>query len=127
MYQSIKQTPKISNIVRPVHLAYKSYFFSQRIIFFSHNKSANSTFSHGLSAKRTGHKDGGSTCLLQSYLCSNLMFARNMVPTIERIKAYHIYNHHNTSTPIYMRVALVLFSFANFGRPYCLPQKEQRC
>ena len=29
-------------------LTYKSYFFSQRIIFFSHTKSANSTFSHGL-------------------------------------------------------------------------------
>ena len=39
----------------PIRLAYKSYFFSQRTIFFSHNKSANSTFSHGLSAKRTWH------------------------------------------------------------------------
>ena len=33
-------------------LAYKPYFFSQRIIFFSHNKSANSTFSHDLSVKQ---------------------------------------------------------------------------
>ena len=41
---------------RHVRLAYKPYFFSQRIIFFSHNKSANSTFSHDLSAKRTGQK-----------------------------------------------------------------------
>ena len=32
----------------------KLYFFSQQIIFLSHNKSANSTFSHGLSAKWTG-------------------------------------------------------------------------
>ena len=32
-------------------LAYKPYFFSQRIIFFSHTKSVNNTFSHGLSAK----------------------------------------------------------------------------
>ena len=39
---------------RPVHLAYKPYFFSQRIVFFSHNKSDKSTFRHGLSAKRTG-------------------------------------------------------------------------
>jgi len=38
-----------------LRLAYKPYFFSQRTVFFSHNKSANSTFSHGLSAKRTGH------------------------------------------------------------------------
>jgi len=38
----------------PVRLAYKSYYFSQRTVFFSHNKSANSTFSHDLSAKRTG-------------------------------------------------------------------------
>ena len=36
---------------RTVRLSYKPYFFSQRIIFFSHNKSVNS---HGLSAKRTG-------------------------------------------------------------------------
>jgi len=36
---------------RPVRLAYKPYFFSQRTIFFSHNKSANGIFSHGLSAK----------------------------------------------------------------------------
>jgi len=35
-----------------VCLAYKPYFFSQRTIFFSHTKSANSTFSHGLSAKQ---------------------------------------------------------------------------
>jgi len=33
-------------------LAYKPYFFSQQIIFFSHTKSANSTFSHDLSAKQ---------------------------------------------------------------------------
>ena len=35
-------------------IAYKPYFFSQLTVFFSHNKSANGTFSHGLSAKRTG-------------------------------------------------------------------------
>ena len=29
-------------------------FFSQQILFFSHNKSVNSTFSHDLSAKRIG-------------------------------------------------------------------------
>ena len=34
------------------YLAYKLYFFSQRIVFFSHTKSANSTFSHSLSAKQ---------------------------------------------------------------------------
>jgi hypothetical protein len=34
--------------------AYKLYFFSQRTVFFSHNKSANSTFSHGFSAKQIG-------------------------------------------------------------------------
>jgi len=32
-----------------VRLAYKPYFFNQRTIFFSHNKSVNSTLSHGLS------------------------------------------------------------------------------
>jgi len=30
---------------RPVHLVYKPYFFSQRTVFFSHNKSANGTIS----------------------------------------------------------------------------------
>ena len=34
-----------------VRLAYKPYFFSQRTVFFSHNKSTNGTFSHGLLAK----------------------------------------------------------------------------
>ena len=38
---------------RHVRWTYKSYFFSQRTVFFSHNKLANGTFSHGLSAKRT--------------------------------------------------------------------------
>ena len=45
---------KITHL-RPVRLVYKPYFFSQQTIFFSHNKSANSTFIHGLSAKRTEH------------------------------------------------------------------------
>ena len=31
------------------------FFSGQRKIFFSHNKSVNNTFSHDLSAKRTGH------------------------------------------------------------------------
>ena len=35
--------------LRHVRLAYKSYFFSQQTIFFSHNKLANNIFSHGLS------------------------------------------------------------------------------
>jgi hypothetical protein len=29
-------------------------FSAQQTVFFSHNKSANSTFNHGFSAKRTG-------------------------------------------------------------------------
>jgi hypothetical protein len=39
--------------VGPVRLSYKPYFFNERTLFFSHNKSANNTCSHGLSAKRT--------------------------------------------------------------------------
>lgn len=54
------------------------------------------------------NRDRRSTCLLQSYLCSNLSFARNMARTIERIKAYHIDHHYNTSTPI-RGLLLVLF------------------
>jgi len=38
----------VTNDLRPVRLAYKPYFFNQRTLFFSHNKSTNSTFSHGL-------------------------------------------------------------------------------
>jgi len=34
--------------VRLVVLAYKSWLISQRTVFFSHTKPANSTFSHGL-------------------------------------------------------------------------------
>jgi hypothetical protein len=37
-----------------VRLAYKPYFLSQQTVFFSHKKSANSTFGHGFSAKRIG-------------------------------------------------------------------------
>ena len=40
----------------PVRLSYKLYFFSQRIVFFSHNKSVNGTFNHGLSAKQTAQR-----------------------------------------------------------------------
>ena len=41
-----------ASLTRHVRLAYKPCFFSQRILFFSHTKSANSTFSHGLLAKQ---------------------------------------------------------------------------
>jgi len=44
-----------STMLHPIHFAYKTYFFNQRTVFFFHNKSANSTFSHGLLAKWTGH------------------------------------------------------------------------
>ena len=37
----------------PVRLAYQPYFFNEVTVFSSHNKSANNTFSHGFSAKRT--------------------------------------------------------------------------
>ena len=37
-----------------VRLSYEPYCFSEGIVFFFHNKSANSTFSHDFSAKRTG-------------------------------------------------------------------------
>ena len=45
----------VINESRKIRSAYKSYFFSQQIIFFSHNKSANNIFSHNLSAKRAEH------------------------------------------------------------------------
>ena len=48
------QALQVGSVGIPIHLSYETYFFSERILFFSHNKSANSTFSHGLSAKRTG-------------------------------------------------------------------------
>jgi hypothetical protein len=42
----------------PVRLSYKQYFFSQRTLFLSHNKLANDTFSHNLSAKQTDGETG---------------------------------------------------------------------
>jgi len=51
---NIRTWTQISDNMRHVCLAYKSYFFSQQTVFFSHNKSANSIFNHVLSAKRTG-------------------------------------------------------------------------
>ena len=45
----------IPMVLRFGRFAYKLYFFNQRTIFFSHNKSVNGTFNHGLSGKRTGH------------------------------------------------------------------------
>ena len=47
---------KVAQQLRHVRLTYKPYFFSQRTVFFSYNKSANSTFNHDLSAKRTGQR-----------------------------------------------------------------------
>ena len=44
-----KRSGNIFTIFAWAYLTYKSYFFSQRTIFFSHTKSANSTFSHDLS------------------------------------------------------------------------------
>jgi hypothetical protein len=38
----------------PVYLSYKPYFFSQRSMFFSHDKLVNSTCSHNFLTKRTG-------------------------------------------------------------------------
>ena len=42
------------NIYGPVRLSYEPYYFSERTMFFTYNKSANNTFSHDFSAKRTG-------------------------------------------------------------------------
>jgi hypothetical protein len=40
----------------PVRLSYKLYFFCESLVFFSHDKSANSIFSHSFSDQRTGKK-----------------------------------------------------------------------
>ena len=45
--------------LRPVRLAYKPYFFSQRTVFFSHNKSANS-----ISAMAYHPSEKGNTCIV---------------------------------------------------------------
>jgi hypothetical protein len=56
--------------------------------------------------------------MLQSYLCSNLRFAQNIVRTIERIKAYHIYHYYNTSTPIRgLLIVLFLLQIMNGSSP----------
>ena len=48
------------------YLVYKPYFFNQRILFFSHTKSANSTFSHDLSAKQAQTNRTLNTCKIRS-------------------------------------------------------------
>ena len=45
-------SPPPSSLFAWSYLAYKSWLLCQRIIFFSHTKPANSTFSHSLSAKQ---------------------------------------------------------------------------
>jgi hypothetical protein len=44
-------------VKRLVRLSLSTKSSSHSVVFFSHNKLANSTFSHGLSAKRTGLND----------------------------------------------------------------------
>ena len=81
---------------RLVRLAYKPYLFSQRTIFFSHNKSANSSFSHGLSAKRTGHiwfESGLWTPTRKRYFCkleNNCFIAQTSFCKIKRVLSYII-------------------------------------
>jgi hypothetical protein len=54
------------------------YFFNQRTVFFSHNKSANSTFSHVFSAKRTRRLDSSKQRLYNCQL--NCYFSTPSVP-----------------------------------------------
>jgi len=35
-----------------IRLSHELYYFNERILFLSHNKSVNNTFGHGFSAKR---------------------------------------------------------------------------
>jgi hypothetical protein len=44
----------LPNIYEPVRLSFEPFIFSQPAVFFSHNKSTNSTFRRLFSAKRTG-------------------------------------------------------------------------
>jgi len=54
--KKITQASKFQHKTKdPIRWSYEPYYFSERTIFFSHNKLANSTFSHGLLAKRRGH------------------------------------------------------------------------
>jgi hypothetical protein len=55
--------------IGPIRLSYKPYFFSERTVFFSHNKSANNTSNHGLSAKRTKLIDGWLKIALSVSIC----------------------------------------------------------
>jgi len=55
--------------MRPVRLAYNSYFFSERTVFSSYNKSAHGTFSHDLSAKRKKLYDKDH-CRKRDIICS---------------------------------------------------------
>jgi hypothetical protein len=45
--------PFESTHMRPIRLNLSVWLISHGMVFFSHNKSTNGTFSHGLSAKQT--------------------------------------------------------------------------
>ena len=51
--------------IRPVRLAYKPYFFSQRTAFFSHNKSANGIFTMAYQPS----EQGNIVCLDMYIIC----------------------------------------------------------
>ena len=67
---------------RPLRLA-SHIFFSQRTIFFSHNKSANNTFSHDLSAKRTESPEREKTIILALLFREFVRFTKEYI--IKRI------------------------------------------
>jgi hypothetical protein len=68
-----------TTLIGPVRLYYKPYFFSQRTMFFSYNKSANSTFSQANRAIGTRFHDDG-----RPWSSSLLDLARSV--TTERCK-----------------------------------------
>ena len=73
-----------------VCLTYKSYFFSQRTVFFSHTKSANHTFSYNLLVEQAqtnmalvlwhvARKQHQRCCLVR-YFCDGIHSQGNLIP-----------------------------------------------
>jgi hypothetical protein len=62
-------------LLEPVRFAYQPYFFSERTIFFSHNKLANNTFQLVFQQSERGCCGWNLEMLIRMFLDSSVAFA----------------------------------------------------
>jgi len=101
---------------RPVRLAYKPYFFGQRTVFFSHNKAANGTFSHDLSAKRTEYLHRTVLLMLTfGWLEKNRenYYLKCKLEKIKRTPLWHC------NSPIHQKLLLMPYQHTRTGTVKC--------